>query len=205
MTQQLARDFNLSRIEGVLISDLARNGPAARAGLRRGDVILKFNGWALTKNLKLSRLLEQAMVGTTVPMTVMREGQTLEFQVQIEQQAGSKIGSKVSKLLTPKFENGKQKLGLKTAEFDAESRRRLGVWDTNGVIVAMVEPGTLAEKAGLVSGDIIREINRQKVINRKAYLHILKAAPLRRDLLFLVERDGYTIYIPVPVEHENRK
>jgi len=198
VTQDLARHFGLKRCRGILISDLAKKGPADLAGLKRGDVILRYDGQTLGKKHKLSRLLAATPVGTRVALTVIRDGRLLTVPVLIAQQPGGKAATAANlRIPAPAFESDRPRLGLVTSDFDAESLRRLAPRDNSGVVVAMVEPGALADKAGLTTGDIIHEVNRRTVRNQAEFQAALKALDLKQGVLFLVERDSYTMYISV--------
>jgi serine protease Do len=201
MTRELAQHFKLKDTEGVLVSALISGGPAERAGLKAGDVILAINGKTIGAPNELSRSVAQLQPGQTAGLNVLREGEPLEIKVRMgDQMLAQKEGGKV-RGGTPSARKpvSSSILGVQVDNLTPQTAQQLGTDDLAGVVVTAVETGGAAEGAGLQPGDVIRELNRQRIRNQSDYGNILRALRPGADLLILIERNGYAIYIAMKI------
>ncbi|MBC8876465.1 MAG: Do family serine endopeptidase [Planctomycetes bacterium] len=173
VTQQLADKFNVKPREGVVVTDVYPNTPAAKAGLKAGDVIVAFAGVKISSPQELQIAVERAEVGKSHAVSIVREGKRMDLGFTPEEQpadfgargksSGGRSAPEASKL---------DKLGLEISSLDPAVAERLGMKGVEGVVITGVQSGSRAERAGLQSGMVITEVNRHPV---KAPADIAKA------------------------------
>ncbi|RYX86712.1 Do family serine endopeptidase [bacterium] len=155
-------------LKGVLIETISDpNGPGAKAGLRPGDVITKFEGKPVSKSSELQRMVGNAPIGSTVTLDVVRGGKTIQLKA-LTQELKDSPAPKVAPdapAANPGVTNGTATLvpGLKTKNLSADVARALGIKSTRGVVVTQVEAGSPADDAGLQRGDVIEQVGQTSV------------------------------------------
>jgi serine protease Do len=159
--ESLAKALDLPSTEGILVSEVARGGPAERAGVRRGDVILSINGQRMTSTGQLRNVVAAAGVAKAVKLELVRQRAKLTLNVTLgssPRRAGDKAASEPA---TPSAESA----GLALSPLTPAARQRLAVpsWITQGVLIEDVMPGSPAADAGLRPGDVILEFDHQPV------------------------------------------
>lgn len=189
VTPELAQPFGLKEPKGALVAEVTPGGPADKAGIERGDVIVSFNGVSIPDSHTLPPLVAQTPVGERVEVIVLRRGAQKTFTVKLgeltDQQAEAQSG-----------EEGGATWGFSVADLTAETRRRFRLErDQRGVVVTDVVPGSPAELAGLQAGDVIEEVDRQPVDSVKAFKQALAATREQDTLLLLVRRDDQRSFV----------
>jgi serine protease Do len=195
LNQDLAKSFDLKGSNGALVTDLKEDGPAEKAGLKQGDVITSFQGTAIEDAVTLQRAVTRAAVGSKATMKIMRDGHEKEMTVTIgelpdnPQIAKADMGSSDQGLA-----------GLAVQELDRETAQELGLkGNPKGVVVTSVEPDSEAERAGLMPGDVIREINRKPVASMKDYDRVASDLKKGQNVLVLINRRGASLYLSAKV------
>ena len=191
--QELAKALKLPSADGVLVSDVKAGGPADKAGLRRGDVVLSVAGQKVDTTGRLRNLVAQEGADKKVPLEILREGKREVVQVTLEEMpkdpsiaAATPEGATQDKLDGLVLENLNQPL---------KKRFNIGGDVTRGAVVTEVENGSPGAKAGLRPGDIIVEVNRKPVADANAFVQLYKQ---RTGIaLLLVHRGDSTVYIVV--------
>lgn len=194
LNQDLAKSFNIKDSKGALISDVKEDGPAGQAGLKQGDVIIEYHGAPVKDGVDLQRLVTRTSVGTTVPLKVIRDGHERELTVRIGEQPDE---TKVAKV--EKAEPDTVLSGLAVEDLDQATSKELGLNGKRGVVVTRVAPESGAEKAGLVPGDVIREINRQPIKSVKDFEKVSSDVKKGDSVLMLVNRRGNSLFLSVRV------
>ncbi len=193
VTSDLAESLGLKDVGGALIGSVTPGSAADRAGLKRGDVIKAFNGQAVRDTNTLRNRVAEAEPGSTVDVTIIRDGDEKKISVKLDEAAGDKVAAGGS-------EPGRADqtaLGISVAPLTPElaSRYRLPR-GTRGLVVENVDPDGRAAGAGIQAGDVIEEVNRQPVES----VDDLRAAMRRttdRPALLLVNRQGSQLFMTV--------
>jgi len=152
MTAELAKAFHLDQDRGALVAQVVPDSPAAKAGLKMGDVIVEFDGHAISKAGDLPRLVADTAVGETATLRVFRDGKPLTVTAQI---AALPEPQQVAEATAA----GGKSLGLTVRPLTSTLAKRLGVPDKTGLAVTDVADGSPAAEAGIQPGDVIVEAN----------------------------------------------
>lgn len=192
ITPELKAKLGLGTDEGALISDVVSGGPAEKAGIKRGDVILQFDGNAIRSSRELPFIVASTPIGETVTVEVMRDGQRKNLQVKTEE-------LKEESEAAPPSE-ARPHLGMEVQDITPEMAKNYGLSRTSGVIVVRVENGSPAAEAGLAPGDIIVEIDQKPVKDVQTLNHLLAGAKAGDTILFLIDRGGATIFVTLSVK-----
>ncbi len=187
MNPQLAEAMGTQASKGVLISDVTDKSPAAKAGLKRGDVIVSVNGEAMKSSAQLRSHIATLGKDAKVSLEVVRNGEHKDFEItlgELPENAGGKVVEQKGLLD-----------GLHLEELNSENRAKFDIGNriSKGVVVTEVASGTAAEQTGLQPGDVIIEVNRQPVTSLEAFQKTYKSS--KQNLLLLVYRQGSTVYL----------
>jgi serine protease Do len=187
ITPELARQFNLSEDKGALVGDVTEESPAEKAGLKRGDVIMKYNGKEVDEPTSLRNMVANTPPNTDVKLGVLRDGKPLTIQAKIaELPAGEQKTS-------GEFNNRLR--GVQVRDITPEARKSLNIPKRiAGVLIAGIEEGSPAEGI-LANSDIILEINKEKIQNVKDYESAVKNIKPEQSMLMLIYRKGVTTYV----------
>lgn len=183
LTPELAKSFGLERHQGVLVGDVTDDSPAAKAGLKSGDVVVKYNGKPVANLGEFRNMVAATAPDTAVDMVVMRDGDETALSVTIGRLAGTAAESKESQV------DSVEKLGFRVSALSDEQRERYGWQDRNGVVVSDVDSSSAAALAGLRPGMLIEEVNRSSVTDMDAFRSLISDAKESERLLLRV-RDG---------------
>jgi serine protease Do len=161
LTAALAKQFDLKNDKGALVDEVEPNGPAAKAGLQNGDVILQFNGKPIGDARHLSLEVASVPPGEKVPVRLWRDGSAKNVDVVIKALPGEETLAKSS---SSESDSNDTLNGVAVSDLNAEARQQYSVdRKVQGVVVTQVEPGSAAADAGLKEGDVIMEINKHAV------------------------------------------
>ncbi len=193
VTEDMASALGLKSRKGALIGDVLPDGPAAKAGMKRGDVITKIANNEIDDVNDLLNRVAALRPGTTVEVTVHRDGKSRGLKTKIEKREAEK--SATSRGADPE-PTGLSSLGMEATELTEASARRYGV-ETElkaGLLVTQVTPGGPAVEAGLRSGDIVVEANRKPVKSAAELKKALEGVKKGEKALILINRSGNTFY-----------
>jgi serine protease Do len=186
VTSSVADSLELKEAQGALVSEVLTDSPAAGAGIRRGDVILRFGGKAVQEVRDLPRMVAETPVGSEAEVGIQRDGKPLMVRIRV----GELRQERLARLhpQDPPF-------GLTVQDLTPEVAKDLGVPQGRGVVVTGVTPGSAADGAGLRQGDVILEANRKPVKTREEFDTALRQRSGEGSLLFLVRRGEGTRFI----------
>ena len=186
VTPENSKFFDLKKAEGAVVTQVEPNSPAARAGLKTGDVITQLDGQSVSDAGELQVEVGQKRPGTTIKLGVMREGKSTTLPVTLENMKG-KNGEEES----ASNEHGKPRWGLGLADLTPDVRDQLQApKDIHGAVVGNVQPGSPADNAGLQRGDVILEVNRHPVKSASDATQELGKIASGQDVLVLVWSQG---------------
>jgi serine protease Do len=191
ITPELAKAMKLRDRKGALVADVVPGGPADRGGIKRGDVIITYNGKEVEDSHHLPALVAATPVNQEATLTVRRNGQEQKLSMKVAQLPGEKT---VSENL-PHPAAGKW--GLKLRDVDPQIAQRYHLKEEKGAMVAGIEPGSRAAEAGVQQGDLILEVNRHPVGSVKDVLENINRSQDKDHLLLLVQRDKGKFYVPL--------
>src|SRR5215813_6230419 len=190
ISPDLLKAFNLEDAHGALVSDVIADGPAAKAGLQRGDVIIGFQGNKVQDSTELPRMVAAIAPGTTVQVEVLRGGKKMTIPVPLGTLAEEK---EAAARLQPS--DVEESVGLRVEAITPELARSFRLNNTKGVVVSRVAPDSPAAEAGIQRGDIVREVNRQPVTDLDSYTEVTSHLTPDAPALFLLERRGSSLYV----------
>jgi len=195
MTPELAKHFKVS--EGVLVAQVFKGTPADKAGLKRGDVIIEFQGKKVTTYRELQEMIADTDVGTDVKLKIMRNGSTQEFSVNV----GERNIQATEGMEQPSGKEGEESLGMTVTDITPDIAQQYGITAKMGVIVIDVVSDSAADNAGVMKGDVIHEINGIEVKNTLDFEKAVKERPDRaRDVIVLIERGNAMIYFAITLK-----
>ena len=186
--KNLAQSLSLEKPQGALLAQLEPDGPADKAGLKAGDVVISFNGQAVVDASDLPHIVGLLSAGKEVDATVIRRGKERTLSVEIGARPGD--GSVAT--------GGGDILGLEVAVLDAEAleKRRL----IGGVVVVKVYPNSPASEAGLQAGDALVQLGYQTLNDVGDYEAILKQLPAGTPVALRFFRRGRSIFRTIEVK-----
>ncbi|MFV1951515.1 MAG: DegQ family serine endoprotease [Nitrospinota bacterium] len=191
VTPDLAKSFNLSESEGALVADVMPKSPAEKAGLKRGDVIIEFNGKKIKSMEELPMIVASIKPDSMAEVVIIRNGKQKRVKATI-----AELKDEKKTLLSTR------KLGMNVQDITPEIAQSLGLEESDGVLVANVEAGSAAENAGILRGDVIVQVNRQDIKNITDYKKIMDKGREGDTILFLIKRGSSTIYVALKMEEE---
>jgi serine protease Do len=180
LTQDLATSLGLAEAGGALVADVTANSPAEQAGLRRGDVILSYNGQEVKESSDLPTLVAETSVGNTVPVEVSRRGERETVMVTIGELAEERRAQRAAV--------DESRWGLAVRDLDAPERVQAGLKAGEGVLVSGVQPGSPAARASVRSGDVILAVNQTPVGSVEGLKTQVDETAAGRPLLLLLQR-----------------
>ncbi|MBU1713558.1 MAG: DegQ family serine endoprotease [Proteobacteria bacterium] len=189
LSPELAKAMNINESKGVLVADLVKDGPAEKAGIERGDLIVSFNKKPIQEARDLSAIVADSPVGEKSNVTVIRNGKQQDITVKLERLASEKTAEE--NLAKP----ASGKWGLMLQDLTPQLANQLGIKEKRGVIVSGVQDGSPAEKADIHQGDIILEVNRHPVASVEEAKNAIKHSETTDSLVLLLQRDAASFYV----------
>ncbi len=187
VTAELAQSFGLDRPHGALVAQVEGGSPAEKAGIKDGDIILKYNDRVIEGSKDLPGMVGSTPPGKTVAVEVWRKGHSQKLEVKVGELAGDPVAS--GEAGQPRND----RLG-RLADLDDGARRRIG----HGVVVEAPKPA--AARAGLRRGDVIMAINNEVVNDVASVDTLLADVPAGKTVALLVRRGEDTVYIAVRLD-----
>jgi serine protease Do len=191
VTQQLANQFHVKPREGVVVTEVYPNTPAAKAGLKSGDVIVEFAGTKVANPIELQTTVESSAIGKVAKLTILRDGKRVELKLKAEEQPNDfgLRGKPMSESDSPESSR-LEKLGLELGALDAAVAERLGLTGIEGVVITDVRANSPASRAGLEAGMVITQINRAPVHDLAAATKVLQDSAEKQVLLLVRTKAG---------------
>lgn len=186
--QQLAKSFGMETPRGALVTQVIKDSPADKAGVKAGDVVLSFNGRAINNAQDLPPLVAMSSIDSDAELLILREGKETSLTVRIgnlDDASGiaAATGGKGSAW------------GMELKGLSSEERSALNFHEEGGVLVAKIAPQSAAEASGLRAGDVILAVGGKTVNSAEDVTAILRDAAKNRPVPVLIYRSGNTIFL----------
>jgi serine protease Do len=189
LDKDLAESFEYSESEGILVQDVAPGGPAEKAGLRSGDILVRLDGEPVRDVAKFRAAVAAKSPGTEVELEVWRDKRAQTLKVALGKQEGPAQAAAKA---------GRPKLGIALSEADPQIRRRFGLGEEErGVVITEVQPGSPAAQAGIRPGDVLAQVGTERVESVAAALRAIERADLAKGLRLRLRRDGRGRFVVV--------
>jgi serine protease Do len=192
INEDLYETMDLESRKGTIVSDIVEGSPAEKSGLESGDVIIAFEGKEITNGSALKNLVSSASPGQKITLTISREGEVQDINVVLEERAGTEMVSSSS--------NDFDKFGLSVLDLTDDLIEQYDIQrpmnsDIQGVVVVNIEEGGIAEESGMLEGDLITRIGRQKISNLKMFKEEISEYEEDKKILFLVKRGNASRFL----------
>jgi serine protease Do len=204
VTDEIAESLGLGKAEGALVAGVNEDGPAQKAGVQPGDVILGYNHRPVADTRQLPRLVAESHAGATVPVTVWRKRREETLQVVVgrlddsQKVAANQPGKKPS----PAESGGVTTLGLTLSNITPVLKDKFSLGNDKGVVVVAVVKDSPAAEKGLQPGDVIVEASQEDIANASDVVGKIEAAKRagRKSILLLVERQGDLRFVALRID-----
>jgi serine protease Do len=188
ITPPLAKKFDLKDDKGALVGDVVPDGPAARAGLQEGDVILEFNGHKVADSRHLKLVVANTMPGDKVPLEILRDGSTKTLEVKVKELPGSES---LAKNDSDNSQDTETLQGVGVGDLNPDAHQQFNIPEhVHGAVVTDVAPDSAAAEAGLKPGDVILDINHHPVKSAEDAVKLTEHAKDRVTLLHVWSGHG---------------
>jgi serine protease Do len=196
LTAEKAPFFGLKQdTKGALIPEVAKDSAAEKAGLKPGDVIIEFNGRPVESAKELQSRVSALKPDTTVDIVVMRDGKRKSLTAKLsERPTKEQIARGGTETL--------EKLGLAVQNLTSDLAEQYGFEGQTGVIVTQVEPGSIADLAGITPGALIMEVNRKPVENTKSFKEAIEEAAKENAVLLRIKQGRSIVFVVLKLPKE---
>lgn len=203
VTEEIAESLELKDESGALVASITPDGPAEKAGLEHGDVILRFAGKDINEMRTLPRTVAETPIGDTVDVVVWREGAEVTLKVTVEElEKAEEEGLLETSSKTKNDADDIDALGLSIKPLSDLERDEFAIPQSiDGILIANVDPSSEASRKGILEGDVVVEINQQAINTPQDMIDIVKDAQKsgRRSILLLVNRSGDIRFVALRV------
>jgi len=186
VTPEIAESLGVDKARGALVANVSKDGPADKAGVKVGDVIIEFDGKEVKDSGDLPIIVARTPVDKKVRMRVLRDKKEILLTVAVGELKDEEVVAAAPE---------KGELGLTVQRLTPQMAEGLGLDKTEGVVVTGVEPGSAADEAGIRRGDVIMEVDRKPIRNLDEYKKAVAAIRKGRGVLFLVRRGDNTLFL----------
>ncbi|MBI3178314.1 MAG: trypsin-like peptidase domain-containing protein [Deltaproteobacteria bacterium] len=192
MNQALAQSYGLGKSQGALVSEVIKDSPAAKGGVREGDVILEFDGKPVRSSSDLPLYASMAGVGKKVKLKLWREGSEKQVGVVLTEFPGEETAQ-----VAPEGGGGGQ-LGITVADITPQIQQQLGLEVSRGVVIKEVMPGSAAAQEGLRPGDVILSFNGRAMGTAREFAQAFKELKSGAVMRLQILREGGRLFVAVP-------
>jgi serine protease Do len=195
VTADLAESFHLDQSKGALVTNVVPGSPADEAGIKRGDVIVEFQGKPVLDPRNLQHHVIRTKIASEVNMVVIRDGQKQTLKTTIREQ-----DQQTQVAQTSPVEKEGPLAGVAVKNLDQGIAQQLGLEEkVNGVVVMDIAPGSHAARAGLVQGDVISEINRKPVRSEEDFVKVVSHLKDNSSALIFIHRGQGALYLTIKI------
>ncbi len=197
ITPQLAESFDLKSNQGALVAEVLPDAPAAKAGLREGDVITAIDGKPIGDANRLTLAVTSVAPGTKLKLDVLRDGKTQQITATTGERPGARRNARAAESYSQSNDEEGVLNGVSVDDLDGETRQQLDIpARLKGALITNVAPDSAAARAGIRRGDVILEINKQPVKSADEAVERSSQVESKKSLVKLWSR-GSTIFVVV--------
>ncbi|MBF0424070.1 MAG: DegQ family serine endoprotease, partial [Magnetococcales bacterium] len=194
VTPELAQALGLKDPKGALITHIMHGGPGEKAGLKTGDVILKFDGHEIGRMRELPTMVAATEVGKKVPLDVLRDGKHIKMSATTGEMPAEEDSDQPKNV----GKTDSDRLGMQVEPINERNRQRLAIdTDQTGVVVTSLAANSPAAEAGIQRNDVLVEINRMKIDSLASYEKALEATRDKNTVLVRLIRNGDPLFIAI--------
>jgi len=191
----LAAALGLDDAKGVILPEVTKGSAADKAGVKKGDIVLEFDGKPVENDVDFRRRVAMKKPGSEVEMVVLRDGKRKTLTVELgERPSTEELAAESGQPQVQK------QLGLTVQNLTEELAGRFGYEGMRGVVVTSVEPGSAVAEVGIRSGMLIEEVNRAQVSNTKEFNRLIEKAGQEDAVLLLVNNGRNSVYVVLPLK-----
>jgi serine protease Do len=197
MTSSQATQYGVKNGRGALVQTVEANGPAAKAGLEPGDIIVEYNGQSIKNRDQLIHLVTSTKPGVTVPMRVLRNKKETTLNVSVEElNLEAESSARTTRGPSGEPEQPATGWGMTLDNVTSDIARQLQLpQNRTGAVIVDVDPYSAADKAGLRQGDVILEIDRQPIKTARQATDFLQKVPSGGSVGLLVWRNHQETFV----------
>jgi serine protease Do len=189
----LAQKLNVTADAGALVAQVLADAPAAKAGLKPGDVVMQLDGHQVNSSKSLQDAVEKLEVGKAYDLQILRNGEKQTLSVTIEKMPADEQLAQATQ--SDSSESSDDNLGLNVQELTSALRSKLNLPNVEGVVVSKVESGSPADNAGLKAGDVIEKVGNTKVATADEFKTAIENSKLEDGILLLVHSNGGSRFV----------
>lgn len=190
LTEDLAASFKYKGTDGALVGQVQENTPAAKSGLKQGDIIINYNGTPIKNVNELRNLVASTSPGEKVPVEVLRGGSSKTIQVTI-----GELPANIDEEGVTAEDPLAQDIGVTLENLTPEVARQLKTKRKDGVVVTSVIPGSIAESGGLQVRDLIIEVDGESITKVQDFTSKVTSEKLKKGVRLVVENQGMTRFV----------
>ncbi|MGH8013595.1 MAG: Do family serine endopeptidase [Candidatus Binataceae bacterium] len=194
VTDAVAKAAGLPEPEGAMVADVLAQSPAARSGVKRGDIILEYDHQPLKDAQQLPLMVGGTPLGQTATLKILRDRHIVEVPLTVSTSGQEQLAATGSAAgMTP--------FGIAARDLNSALARQLRLGEASGVVVSSVAPGSAAQAAGVRAHDIVLEVDQRVVKNASDFRHALRSGSAgRKVILLLIRRGKTTFFIPLKAQ-----
>ncbi len=202
LTPELREKLGAPAEGGALVAGVVKGDPAEKGGIKVGDIVVEFDGRGVRSDRDLVAIVGGTAPGQTVKLRVLRDGKEKGLEVRLARRSDDEDGAAGEE--EPREEAGRARVGVRVQDLTDEMAERLGLDEARGALVAEVEDGGPAERAGISRGEVILEVDRTPVADAAAFAKAVRSAEPGQTLLLLVRGRGGTRFVTVRPEEPQK-
>ncbi|MED5403941.1 MAG: Do family serine endopeptidase [SAR324 cluster bacterium] len=194
VSQDLAKAFQLENTKGSLISGVMQDTPAQKAGILKGDVVIRINDKYIRDSNHLRNEIANAGAFAEIEMELIRDGKNILIKLKLDERPRKLSQVKVAPQQIPEIEQV-EALGMVVEELTEETAKQFGIESGAGIVIVAVTPGSAADKTGLLPGMIVQEVERQAIVNLSRFKELISEMDPEKGILLLIKTANGSRYI----------